>query len=1053
MTSQGRSSLFVRVFAHLMFWGFNLILAFNFILLGIQFFISFFGSESAQLSDLTQLAEFIPVDILVTLGVLFFMPVVAIIVALLSRAFRTPIKLIQILLGVELPILAFLFGRLVFLKTMTPVNILFLCTAVVSIIAYIIYIFRKPAKNLFLLLLHLFCLQAAVVVGLYGSLLIFFFVPIILAVLFQAIGSIITEISFESFAFSELFQFIAITDFFEAVWHAFVILILLMTIFMLFVSVLTSPFIGFFMYWKATNRLNKNLAFRTTKVFAVIARWGFSLFYAFMIIFLAYQASLIAFYAQMTAYQTAISFEEKSKIATQILKRENFIKNRLIDTYLANYLYITDSQMTLIEQGYKDQLKLSEGTAKQLQKIFSLVASPFMFQGKFDEDVKKASEYYQDIFDEPIQLAESKKVSNILATSFNFSSDQLKSSILDREDKDVHLVQRIVTAVPDSTGQFATVTIEEEYKNTTSSEQEVLYVFSLPQDSVITDLKLGADLELEKEQLEFANFATPAPQPTLAPTAITKQEESPVPTPTATPDPNIQKDQGEVAAKGAANQTFEAQYRVRLDPAILEQVGPVQYKLRVYPIPVDEENMQNWQRENLLRQLDGSEDPNDLVKNQKVRYSYVTALNAQGEVALPSVVQSRNIFSDSKTEYSFQNSGRDSSLLTEQTTMVPVLARNVQECGSQPVQLLYNNRTTVYVPHSVNPWIKDAIAFDCEDQFAGAENLVKGQRIAILSDSSYSMGDRGWIHYHNVWLSMTELLETNTIDLFYFNDDVSQPINLNQQQNDPKAPVQVAFGKTNRYEALKQVEGKYDVVLVFTDDSEADESSTVDSEISLAQPIYIISDPLTRENKLSQFTDPLTYYLQANEARVVSSGIEALQNFAVHQKVKNTIGDAFVLVGESGTWVSYPSSSAPSNMQLGEPVQFLSMNDPIAKVALHRHIESEMQVAVADLQQLSTLDALNSIAQSSGIVTPFSSFIVLVTPEQKEQLRLASLQDDRYLVEYDLGEEQLVDPTSGGLLGTSAVPEPHEWVLLITGVCLVGFMGRHRLRALLIHHV
>ena len=39
-----------------------------------------------------------------------------------------------------------------------------------------------------------------------------------------------------------------------------------------------------------------------------------------------------------------------------------------------------------------------------------------------------------------------------------------------------------------------------------------------------------------------------------------------------------------VAPRGAAQQVYRAQVQRRIDPALLEQVGPEQYRLRAFPI-------------------------------------------------------------------------------------------------------------------------------------------------------------------------------------------------------------------------------------------------------------------------------------------------------------------------------------------------------------------------------------------------------------------------------------------------------------------------------------
>jgi hypothetical protein len=996
----------LQILAHLLFWGFNLplvFITFNWLIMfGWQWY------QEAQFTSWRQLTDFIPTDILVTLVVFFAMPTVASLVSIFTKSYRSPRRLLQVLFGVELPIMAFTLSRLIFLKTLTPVNILFLSTAIVSIAIYVLYVYRKAFKNKYLLLVQLFVYQSAVVVGIYASLLMFFFLPIVIAWIFDAVQSFFSYGLYDTVTYS------------ENVWQIVIGLITMLAFSLLFVLLIATPFIGLYLYWRAGVRVTKVLQHTIKSFFPVPTRLVFSLLYAVFASVLAYQGSLVWFYEAMDTYQNAKSFEERAQVAESILERKSFVENRLIDTYLAQYRYLTDAEMTVLQQAYVDQLALEEPIAARVQNWFTIAAFPFVFNGRFEQDVKKADEYYQEIFDEPIQLAESKKVNRTLATSFSFSSDQLKSSVLDREDLDVRLVERIVTAKPDSTNQFATVTIQEEYENTTDTEQEVLYIFSLPQDSVMVDLQLGADLELQRVQLEVAD----TPQPTTPPPAATEPVAAVQPTPT--PSQKEQVDQGEVAPKGAANQTFESQYARRIDPAILEQVGPVQYKLRVYPIPVQEQNMNAWQRESLR----------EPVRNQKVRYSYVTALNQKGEAALPRITEKRNVFSDAQPID-----------FIDQSQQISVVTRESSICSSQAAYLRTQNRLTVYIPHAGNPWIaSEGVPFSCENQFENAELMLKNKRIAILADASHSMGVDDWKSYLYAQLPLDTLIDTNTVDLYYFNDLLSQPISLQQQKNNLEIWSQASFGKTDRLHALQQVEGAYDLVLLFTDDSEADTPDTGDFTPGTAQPIYIIHT----EGKIPKLPDNLTYYLQANGSRVVDSGFTALQNFAVYEAVRKNLPNTFILVGESGTWVSLPPSqeTAVSDL-LG---QSNVANDTVAKLLVHRQIEAEMQNSAASLHQLPVLDALNETARKSGIVTPFSSFIVLVTDEQKEQLRQASLSDGRYVVPYEIGEEQLLEPTAGGLLGTSAVPEPHEWVLLLTGGALILYLGRQRIRTCIAHY-
>ena len=81
------------------------------------------------------------------------------------------------------------------------------------------------------------------------------------------------------------------------------------------------------------------------------------------------------------------------------------------------------------------------------------------------------------------------------------------------------------------------------YENKTPQRQEIFYYFSLPENATVTGLWLGESPDKDKRQA----YA--------------------------------------VSPRGAAQKVYKEQVRERVDPALLEQVGPRQYRLRAFPIP------------------------------------------------------------------------------------------------------------------------------------------------------------------------------------------------------------------------------------------------------------------------------------------------------------------------------------------------------------------------------------------------------------------------------------------------------------------------------------
>jgi hypothetical protein len=904
--------------------------------------------------ELSSFFRSLPIDIAVTFLIIFCLPFVTILSLILTKNQHRPIKPAQILFGVELPIISFAVARLIFLKTLTPVNILFLSTATLSIITYSYYIFAKSFTKTRRVVATLF-LQSAVVVGLYASLLMFFFLPILLA---WVINAIISVFSYGIFLGQDP-------------WMLLTGLISLFAFFSLSSGLVLSPFIGLITFHKATSRLGQNL-FRP--------RLYFSLSYLVLIFVLSYQSNISGSYYLLNAYRQTTDFTSRSRLATSILKQEKKFQNRLIENYLAHYRYLTDISMTALRQAYLNQTAIGEPHASRLQSFFLTLAYPFVFQGHFESDVKSADADYRLIFDEPIQLSQPDRVKKILSQSFNFSSDQLQSSVLDRTDKDVLLINRQITAIPDQTSQFATVTIEEEYDNLTSTEQEVYYLFALPPDSVITDLKLGPDLNIASARLESASSPiVPVPGQAPLPTSVV-------------PTPIIEQNQGQVAPQAAANTVYENQYQPRIDPALLDQVGPSVYQLRVYPIPVSEDRLSQWQRDNLTAP----------IRRQKVRYSYVTPINPDHTASLPQIIETRN--------------------LTGKNIFFNPQVHPISLASASPTSLKYtlNQANVVFLPHSTT---------------AQKTNLSE-KKIGLLVDSSYSMRLSDWRSFLQSQLPLDSLIQSNLVDLYFFTDLVSPVINLNNQLANPKALAVPSFGQTNRLKALKQVEGKYDLIIMFTDSSSADLSNDEPNPTPTShQSIYLVFT-----TSPAKFPPNLTRYLASQQAVIAKSGQFAISLFSHRQLYQPEIAPSLVAVTTLGGWFITSKTSANFTH-----VPSVSATSPFAKLATRYFINSRLKLPAE-------FDSLNTLAWQQSIVTPISSLIVVTTPDQQSQLDQQSTSENRFKSNHQLGEETLAEPQAGGFLSGSAVPEPQETVLIFVVLLLLVFTGRRQILLLIRSH-
>ena len=251
----------------------------------------------------------------------------------------------------------------------------------------------------------------------------------------------------------------------------------------------------------------------------------------------------------------------------------------------------------------------------------------------------------------------------------------------------------------------------------------------------------------------------------------------------------------------------------------------------------------------------------------------------------------------------------------------------------------------------------------------------------------------------------------------------------------------VYFGGQNAGELLAQYEAlregrAYDAVLVFTDDS----------GYELGEPLFDFPIPDAPVWMVHQGSDlPLGYddrtleAIQASGGGVASDLGSALIRLAVSMSEGGEVALAEAWhrdVLDGYLWAVLPTEQAEAI--LGAPKR----DEDFSALAARRYILAEMQRNRGSLDQLETLDQLHDLAQQEGIVTPYSSMIVLVAESQQLLLDYLTEEEDRYQREVEvLGET--VPSTPAPLVG---VPEPHEWLLLGLAVAmLVWFVSQRRL--------
>jgi len=111
-----------------------------------------------------------------------------------------------------------------------------------------------------------------------------------------------------------------------------------------------------------------------------------------------------------------------------------------------------------------------------------------------------------------------------------------------------------------------------------------------------------------------------------------------------------------------------------------------------------------------------------------------------------------------------------------------------------------------------------------------------------------------------------------------------------------------------------------------------------------------------------------------------------------------------------------------------------------AALAARRLILAETQRQRGALGQVETLDELHAVAIEEGIVTPYSSMIVLVNVRQERLLDELEAQGDRFAREF----EEVGETVPESALMVTSVPEPHEWMLIAVAVGMLVWYARQR---------
>lgn len=656
--------------------------------------------------------------------------------------------------------------------------------------------------------------------------------------------------------------------------------------------------------------------------------------------------------------------------ARDLLSKQDVIRAGLLNAYLAPYRYISSTgEVDHVTSLYMDTLNLKRERAFQVQRVYETVAFPFLYEPvkprqaasapnermALQREPQEAAALYQRFFDQPIAIGEQETVTR--AVRATWSGDQAAEAWQAVADREVHLEHQEIN-IQEHDG-WAEVELYEVYHNITHERQEVLYYFNLPESAVLTGVWLGTS-----------------------------------------PDRN-QRFAYQIAPRGAAQQVYQEEKARRRDPALLEQIGPRQYRLRVFPIETDQVN---WD----------VEQSRSVTEKTFPVYLWMTyrTLPVDGRWPLPRLAHKTNLFWDQHTERLLNgeevNPGEDA--------WMP--AAPAATATSAVLRADFPNGQSVIVRPAANQDLP---------------RLPENVRLAVVIDRSKSMEAHAG-QVTEATARLRELAAGAQVDVYLTASPYSgeTPVIVSMEQVEPQSTFYL--GGQNPAELLAQFQSlqasrEYDGILILTD---ASPYVLGDSELDIRipeAPLWLVhldsSIPLGYDDKTLEA-------IQASGGGVAGDIDQAVTRLALYLDSQQRAPDAGTYEDVLDGYIMrvLPTAEAETAAP-GDVIH--TEEDGLTALLARQLVLAEMRRSRGTITQLDTLDMLHALAKQYGIVTPYSSMIVLVNAQQIERLEELEQADDRFEREFE------VQPPLVG------VPEPEEWLLLsIMAALLVWYAYKNR---------
>jgi putative PEP-CTERM system integral membrane protein len=952
-----------RNWAYGLFWSWNLIF--------LAFMLFGFGPQILPDMVLAVRTRTIPAAFLVYASLLIAIPLLAVILGLTVLR-RSPDRLFTLGYGVEGPLMLMLAVRFFVVREMTPAVTLLLAIGGLGMATLLWQILDRDidSRGALLTYLRLIGLTLLLAIGLYASLWLAFYVLPVSIYLWEGISDMLSRFvaNFRDFR-------AAMADLSTGTWRwipfyilGFILLVYTATLFLLMPIAVLIIYARAWWHGLSATMANYGRARAMALSTAVFALCLLSLV-------------LLSRQPQGQAFAMLETPPSSPAEAQALLKEEEAIRAGLLNAYLAPQRYFSAvGEVRHVSAMYEYTLNMSPQQAAAVQDLYETVAQPVLYKPvktaqkdavsrwvdnqALRQEPLQAAELYEQFFDQTIVEGEREAV--VRAARSNWSIDQAQTAWRMVDDREVYLTHQEVNVVEN--GDWAEVELYEVYLNHTGEQQEVVYYFSLPESAVITGVWLGESPDRDQR------FAY------------------------------------RVAPRGAAQATYRNEIRERVDPALVEQIGPRQYRLRAFPVqPTRIERGANASRSTVVEAS-----PLHMWLTWRV-------MAVDDAWPMPAMAYKRNVFWDDSTNRLANGQPMD----VDSDAWLPATLPAAEPIQPQAHRVDFPNGETV---------IAQPVTAGEIPEPAGALRLV------VVLDRSRSMNEQAG----EVQAALAQLA-----GLTEGGSEVDVYLTASEFRGEEPAVVKLAevdtenivyFGGQNAAELLVQFDAlnqgtAYDAIFVLTDGSgyELDDEGL---QVPVPEaPVWMVH--LGGDYPLG-YDDATLEAIQASGGGVAGSVDEAMARFLIGFEASLDPTTTRDLV-DGTLW----QTKATADVESEADIQLVthSPDDDFAALAARRIILAEMGRQAANLAELETLDQLHAMAIEQGIVTPFSSMIVLVEARQERLLERLENRDDRFEREYeDVGETAQLPAMS-----VTGVPEPEEWLLIgLAAGMLVWYLYNRR---------